>query len=189
MSLRATPSQTVGPYFHLGMTQVKKDNLAGPGVSGENVTIRGGVFDGDGNGVSDSLVELWQADAQGHYAHPEDPQAKSVAAGFRGFGRVSTDAKGTFTFTTVKPGRVPGPGGGLQAPHIVVIVFARGLLKHLITRIYFPDEASNAEDAVLQLVPGERRCTLIAKRAPGAPNNLEWNVVLQGEGETVFFDA
>jgi protocatechuate 3,4-dioxygenase, alpha subunit len=189
MSLRATPSQTVGPYFHLGMTQLKRDNLAGPGVAGERVVIGGRVLDGNGKGVSDSLIEFWQADPNGHYPHPEDPQAKSAAAGFRGFGRVASDAEGKFSLTTVKPGRVPGPRGSLQAPHIVVTVFARGLLRHLFTRIYFPDEPANAEDAVLQLVPAERRSVLIAKPAPGAPNTLEWNIVLQGKDETVFFDA
>jgi protocatechuate 3,4-dioxygenase, alpha subunit len=189
MSLRTTASQTVGPYFHLGMTQLKRDNLVGPDVAGEKLTVRGRVFDGDGKPVSDALIEIWQADAQGHYPHPEDPQAKSVQGGFRGFGRIPTDGDGKFAFTTVKPGRVPGPRGSLQAPHIVVTVFARGLLKHLITRIYFPGEPANAEDAVLNLVPAERRSTLIAKRAEGAPGVLEWNVVLQGEGETVFFDA
>lgn len=188
MSLRATASQTVGPYFHLGMTQLKRDNLAEPGVAGEKVIIRGSVLDGDGKGVSDALIEIWQADPQGHYAHPDDPQGKS-ATGFRGFGRMPTDADGKFAFTTLKPGRVPGPGESLQAPHIVVTVFSRGLLKHLITRIYFPGEPANGEDAVLKLVPAERRATLVAKPVPGTQGTLEWNIVLQGEGETVFFDA
>ena len=188
MSLRATGSQTVGPFFHLGLTSLKNDNLAAPGVAGEKVIIQGRVLDGDGKPVTDALIEIWQANSLGQYAHPEDPQAKAVEPGFTGFGRIPTDKDGGFRFTTIKPGRVPGSGDTLQAPHIVVTVFARGLLKHLLTRIYFPDEPSNSEDAVLGLVPPERQSTLIPKRIPGPENVLEWNVVLQGDGETVFFD-
>lgn len=188
MSLRATGSQTVGPYFHLGATSLKKDDLIGPGVSGEKVILQGRVIDGDGKPVSDAMLKIWQANAHGKYSHPEDLQDKPVEEGFKGFGRVMTDKDGVFHLTTVKPGRVAGLGDSLQAPHLVVTFFARGLLKHLITRIYFPDEPSNAEDAVLKLVPPDRRATLIAKRVPGAENVLEWNVVLQGGDETVFFD-
>ena len=111
---------------------------------------------------------------------------KSRCSGFKGFGRIPTDARGAFRFSTIKPGRVPGPGGRLQAPHLVVSVFMRGLLKHLATRIYFPDEAGNAEDPILKLVPPARRSTLIAR--PRSRGVLEWNIILQGKGETVFFD-
>jgi protocatechuate 3,4-dioxygenase alpha subunit len=161
-------------------------NIAGRGVKGERVTLSGTLLDGDGVGVSDGLIEIWQANARGKYAHPEDRQAKPLERGWRGFGRIPTDAKGAFRFSTIKPGRVPGPNGKLQAPHLVVSVFMRGLLKHLATRIYFPDEPANAEDPILKLVPAARRATLIAKRkAKGA---LEWHIVLQGRTETVFFE-
>jgi protocatechuate 3,4-dioxygenase alpha subunit len=188
MSLRATGSQTVGPFFHLGLTSLKKDNLAAPGVAGENVVVQGYIFDGDRKPVADAVIEIWQANSYGQYAHPEDQQGKPIEAEFKGFGRIPTDKDGAFRFTTIKPGRVPGPGDALQAPHLVVTVFARGLLKHLLTRIYFPDEPSNAEDTVLNLVPEDRRATLISQRLSGAENVLEWNIILQGEGETVFFD-
>src|SRR5262249_2577080 len=129
--------------------------------------------------------EIWQANAAGKYAHPDDTQKKPVEKGWRGFGRIPTDAKGGFRFTTIKPGRVPGPGGSLQAPHLVVNVFMRGMLKQLSTRLYFPDEAANTEDAILKLVPAARRATLIPKQKG---KSLEWNIILQGKGETVFFD-
>ena len=189
MSLQATSSQTVGPYFRIGMTWLFKDDLAGPGVSGERVVITGRVLDADGHGVSDALVELWQANAQGKYAHPEDKQEKGVERGFTGFGRVPTAEDGSFRFTTIKPGGVPGPDGKLQAPHIVVSVFMRGLLRRLITRIYFPDEPANASDFALSLVEPARRGTLIAKGFAHDKAKLEWNVILQGPEETVFFDC
>jgi protocatechuate 3,4-dioxygenase alpha subunit len=161
-------------------------DIAGRGVKGERVTITGTLLDGDGVGVSDGLIEIWQANSRGKYAHPEDKQAKPLERGWRGFGRIPTDAKGAFRFSTIKPGRVPGPDGKLQAPHLVVSVFMRGLLKHLATRMYFPDEPANAEDPILKLVPAARRATLIAERkAKGA---LEWSIFLQGRNETVFFD-
>ena len=188
MSLLTTSSQTVRPYVKIGFEPFTVVELAPAGVAGERITLSGRVVDGDGKPVNDAVVEIWQANAQGKYAHPEDAQDKPIEAGFRGFGRCLTDAKGSYRFTTVKPGRVPGPGGALQAPHIVVTVFMRGLLKHLITRLYFPDEASNAEDPVLTLVPADRRATLIARRSPNDKVALEWNVILQGQEETVFFD-
>ena len=187
MSLQTTSSQTVGPYLHIGLTWLITDNLVGPGVSGDKVTIAGRIADGDGKPVNDALVEIWQANAHGKYAHPDDSQDKPLEAGFKGFGRVPTDDNGGFKFTTIKPGRVPSPGGGLQAPHINVTIFMRGMLKQLNTRIYFPADPANAGDAVLQSVLPARRDTLIAK-ATGA-GALEWNVVLQGAGETVFFDC
>jgi len=188
MSLLTTSSQTVGPYVKIGFESFTVVELAPPSVSGERITLAGRVADGDGKPVNDAVIEIWQANALGKYAHPEDAQDKPVEAGFRGFGRCLTDAKGGYRFTTIKPGRVPGPGGAEQAPHIVVTVFMRGLLKHLITRVYFPDEAANAEDPVLKLVPADRRATLIARRSPSDKAALEWNVILQGQDETVFFD-
>jgi protocatechuate 3,4-dioxygenase alpha subunit len=190
MSLQMTASQTVGPYLHIGLDWLNTNNLVGEGVAGERVVIEGRLFDGSGNPVSDGVIEVWQANSHGKYAHPEDKRDLPLEAGFRGFGRIPTDANGVFRFTTIKPGRVPGAGGKLQAPHIVVSVFSRGVIKRLATRIYFPDEASNADDPVLNQVPAERRSTLIARRL--REGVLEWNVVIQGEangqGETVFFD-
>jgi protocatechuate 3,4-dioxygenase alpha subunit len=186
VSLFATGNQTVGPYLHIGLDWLVTRNIAGRGVKGERVTVSGTLLDGDGVGVADGLIEIWQANSHGKYAHPEDRQAKPLERSWRGFGRIPTDANGAFRFSTIKPGRVPGPDGKLQAPHLVVSVFMRGLLKHLATRMYFPDEPANAEDPVLKLVPAARRATLVAKRkAKGA---LEWNIFLQGRDETVFFD-
>ena len=186
MSLYASGSQTVGPYLHIGLTWLNTDRIAGPGAKGERVVIQGRVLDGEGVGVNDALVEIWQANAAGKYAHPEDQQKKALEKGFRGFGRIPTDAKGRFRFGTIKPGRVPGPDGKLQAPHLSVTVFMRGMLKQLSTRIYFPGEAANTQDPLLRLVPAARRDTLVARRK--AKGLLEWDVVLQGRNETVFFD-
>jgi protocatechuate 3,4-dioxygenase alpha subunit len=134
------------------------------------------------------MIEIWQADAAGRYAHPADPRRPN--AKFTGFGRAGSDAEGRFSFSTIKPGVVPGPNGKPQAPHIVVAVFSRGLPRHAYTRLYFADEANNANDPILALVPAERRDTLIAKRAEknGAPVYL-FDIRLQGENETVFFDV
>jgi protocatechuate 3,4-dioxygenase, alpha subunit len=186
MSLFASGSQTVGPYLHIGLTWLNTAKIAGPGVKGERFSLQGRLVDGDGAGVSDGLIEIWQANAEGKFAHPEDRQKKTLEKGFRGFGRIPTDAKGAFKFTTIKPGRVPGPDGKLQAPHLSVTVFMRGLLKQLSTRIYFPGDPANAQDPVLKLVPAARRATLIARRK--AKGVLEWNIVLQGKDETAFFD-
>ena len=188
MSVHATPSQTVGPFFALGLARLYRADLAPKGVEGERVTIEGRVLDGDGAAVPDALIEVWQANSHGKYAHPEDTQRKPLEPAFVGFGRVATNDDGRFRFTTIKPGCVPGPAGSLQAPHIVVSVFARGLMKRLVTRIYFPDEPGNAADFALSLVEPARRGTLIAKKA-GQGEALEWNVILQGAGETVFFDC
>jgi protocatechuate 3,4-dioxygenase alpha subunit len=179
MSLQATTSQTVGPYLHIGLTWLISENLAPAKVKGERVSITGRVIDGEGKPVNDAVVEIWQADAAGKYGRK----------GFRGFGRSATDDQGAFRFQTIKPGRVPGIDGKLQAPHIAVNIFMRGLLKQLVTRIYFPGEAANAQDAVLARVPRERRGTLIAKKAARKSGALEWNVILQGRDETVFFDC
>ncbi len=190
MSLYMTASQTVGPYLHIGFNPLNKDNLVGEGVTGEPVVIEGRVFDGFGKPINDGVIEIWQANAHGKYAHPEDKRDLPLEPGFKGFGRIPTDSNGGFRFTTIKPGRAPGPGGKLQAPHIVVSFFARGLLKHVVSRIYFPDEASNEEDPVLKQVPPERRSTLIANKV--ADGVLQWNILIQGDwhgqAETVFFD-
>ncbi len=187
MNLLATASQTVGPFFHIGLEKLCIADLAKSAAGGEKVTITGRVLDGDGKPVNDALIEIWQANAQGKYAHPDDAQDKSLDRGFKGFGRVATGESGEFRFDTVKPGRVPGPGGALQAPHLLVAVFMRGLLKHLVTRIYFPGESVNEQDAVLSGVPKERRATLIAKSA--GDGAFGWNIILQGHDETVFFDC
>ena len=188
MSVPATTSQTVGPFFSIGLDWLRKVDLAGPGVSGERVTIAGRVLDGDGKPVPDALLEIWQANSHGKYAHPEDTQNKPLEPGFQGYGRVGVDADGRFRFTTVKPGAVPGADGKMQAPHIAVSVFARGLQIRLVTRIYLPDEAANAGDPILNLVEPSRRGTLIAKKT-ATQGFLEWNVILQGTDETVFFDC
>src|SRR3954471_13348178 len=185
MSLYATANQTVGPYLHIGLTWLNTSNIAGK-LAGPRVTVQGRLLDGDGKPVSDGLIEVWQANPHGKYAHPEDRQKKPLEKGFRGFGRIPTDAKGAFRFQTVKPGRVPGPGGKRQAPHLVISVFMRGMLKHLATRIYFPGDPANAEDPILNLVPKSRRDTLIANKT--GKSVLEWNILLQGKDETVFFD-
>ena len=186
MSLRASTSQTIGPYLRIGLEWMVIEDIAPQGVAGQRVRIEGRVTDGDGKPVNDAAVEIWQANSHGKYASPEDPQDKPVEAAFRGYGRSLTDDAGAFRFRTIKPGRVPGPDGKLQAPHLVVTIFMRGLLKQLVTRMYFPDETSNADDPVLNLVPRERRSTLIARKSGEAM--LEWNIVLQGANETVFFD-
>lgn len=189
MSLQATTSQTVGPFFSIGLTRLNRDNLSAPGVSGERVSIEGRVLDGNGEPVPDAILEIWQANAHGKYAHPDDPQDKPVEPDFSGFGRIPTDGIGCFRFATIKPGQAPGPKGTLQAPHLVVSVFARGLLRRLVTRVYFPGEPANADDFALSLVPPGRRATLIAHAIPGREGALVWDIHLQGPEETVFFDC
>jgi protocatechuate 3,4-dioxygenase alpha subunit len=179
MSLRMTGSQTVGPFFRIGLSHLYRQAL----VADAPLRVRGRVFDGDGTPIPDAILELWQADTRGRYA--ATPEATAAPADFMGFARIATEADGGFEFRTHKPGRVPGRAGVLQAPHISLHVFMRGLLKPVHTRLYFPDEASNAEDEVLTSVPQARRATLIARSS--APNLLEWDIHMQGERETVFF--
>ncbi|SEM43945.1 protocatechuate 3,4-dioxygenase, alpha subunit [Pseudoxanthomonas sp. GM95] len=185
MSFQATPWQTVGPYYRLGLEPLYHTDIAPADAKGERITITGTVYDGIGNPVSDAVLELWQADADGIYDHAEDPRHDAHDPTFHGWGRVPTDDAGRFSFTTIKPGRVPGLKDLPQAPHLVALVFMRGLLKAAPTRIYFSDEASNGEDGILALVPAERRGTLVAQQT--APGQYAWNVKMQGEGETVFF--
>jgi len=180
-----TSSQTVGPYLHIGLTWLNTANLIANVAGVRSILVAGRIVDGDGAPVSDAAIEIWQADASGKYAHPEDARDLPGTAGFAGFGRCPTDADGRYAFTTLKPGRVPAPGGGWQAPHINVTIFMRGMLRQLVTRIYFPADPANDEDPVLQSVPESRRATLVAN---ADANALTWNVRLQGEGETVFFE-
>ncbi|HEY0524365.1 MAG TPA: protocatechuate 3,4-dioxygenase subunit alpha [Stellaceae bacterium] len=194
-----TASQTVGPFFAFALNRPEWADLTeGGAAKGETIRIEGRIVDGDGAPVRDAFVEVWQANAAGRYAHPEDDREdKPLDPNFRGFGRAPTGEDGVYGITTVRPGQVPGRGNALQAPHILVSIFARGLLKRLVTRIYFEDEeAANATDPVLNSIEDLAvRKTLIAARRsggggdkPGAPPTYRFDIVLQGENETAFFD-
>ncbi len=187
MSLFTTPSQTVGPYLRIGFLSLVVDAIAPVGLPGERVAVHGRMSDGDGKPINDGVLEIWQADATGKYAHPEHGQKTVSAHAFRGFGRILSNDQGIFQFTTIKPGPVPGPDGIRQAPHLAVTIFMRGMLRHLFTRMYFPDDPLNESDPVLQRVPAERRGTLVAS-AGAEKSALQWNIVAQGPAETVFFD-
>jgi len=187
--LCSLPSQTVGPFFHLGLTaNAALSCLASPEAKGDRIRLRFRLFDGDGVPVPDGIIELWQADAAGKYDHPADTRDSEPDPAFCGFGRLATCADGTCTFDTVRPGRVPDGQGGCQASHIVVSVFARGLLGRLCTRVYFDNDPTLAEDAVFLRVPEDRRQTLIAQPDRAAQGCWEFDIHLQGERETVFFD-
>jgi protocatechuate 3,4-dioxygenase alpha subunit len=185
LRLGTTPSATVGPYLAIGLTWPDGVWAAAEGTPG-GFWIRGRVFDGAGDVVPDAMVETWQADPEGRFDTPEDPRGASEYPGFRGFARSHTaDPPGEFAVFTLKPGRVPDGEGGLQAPHLDVSVFARGMLDRVVTRIYFADEEqANAEDAVLRALTDEQRRTLIA--TPAA-DGYTLDLHLQGEHETVFF--
>lgn len=205
-----TPSQTVGPFFHYGLPWKggadlygQSDmgarpelfpeahyvlNLSAPrGIpAGQEIILSGRVIDGDGQPVGDAMVELWQANAAGRYRSLDDERADvAIDPAFIGFGRAATDDGGVWRFRTIRPGRVPGPDGVWQAPHVALSIFARGVLKRLATRLYFGDGEGNDNDPVLAAVPADRRGTLIAQPVDG-----EWrlDIVLKGDGETVFFD-
>jgi protocatechuate 3,4-dioxygenase alpha subunit len=206
-----TPSQTVGPFFHYGLPWKggadlvgKSDmgarpelfpeehyvlNLSSPSGTpqGEVIEVAGCIRDGNGDPITDAMVEIWQANAAGRYRSTDDTRAEvPMDPHFVGFGRASSDNAGIYRFRTVMPGRVPGPGNSLQAPHVAVSVFGRGLLKRLATRLYFQDAPGNDADPVLAVVPEGRRETLIAKRQE---DGVWWlDIVVQGDGETVFFD-
>lgn len=206
-----TPSQTVGPFFHYGLPWKGGADLVGNSdmgarvdlvppdhyvlnvsqpsgtPQGEVIEISGRVLDGEGQPVPDAMIEIWQANAAGRYASLADRRDDvPLDPNFIGFGRSSTSAEGEYRFRTVRPGRVPGPGNSLQAPHLAVSVFARGLLNRLATRLYFADGEGNDTDPVLSALPEKRRGTLIATRA--ADGGWRLDIVLQGENETVFFD-
>jgi protocatechuate 3,4-dioxygenase, alpha subunit len=192
--LGLTPSATVGPYFAYALTPARypfraafSNNTVTADTAGERIRIEGRILDGDGAGIADALIEIWQANATGRYAHPADPGSQPNT-GFKGFARSETDKDGTYRFDTIKPGAVAGPGGQTQAPHILVAVFSRGMLRHLYTRIYFADEAATSKDAILALVPEARRGTLIAKRETSGGHIYRFDIRIQGGDETVFFD-
>jgi protocatechuate 3,4-dioxygenase alpha subunit len=182
-----TPSQTVGPYFGILLRSRSKRRQASDATHGTPIVIEGQIVDGAGAPIPDALIETWQADASGRYRHDDDCRPQQPDSNFDGYGWAHTADNGGFRFDTIKPGRVPAPDGGEQAPHIVVSVMARGILTRFVSRIYFDDEAANAEDPILALVPEERRQTLIARRS--AEGHYLFNVVMQGPGETVFFDV
>jgi protocatechuate 3,4-dioxygenase alpha subunit len=199
-----TPSQTVGPYFAYGLTpkgrcqwdpngsyswkETVGDNLVTADATGEKIRIEGRITDGDGAPINDAMIEIWQADAQGRYASPADARARPNTK-FKGFGRSATDKDGVYSFDTIKPGAVPGPNGKNQAPHIVVAVYSRGMLRQVYTRLYFADDPANANDPILALVPEDRRGTLLAdKQASGGQTVYRFDIRVQGENETVFFE-
>jgi protocatechuate 3,4-dioxygenase alpha subunit len=210
-----TPWQTTGPFFHFGLCWKGGADLTGdsalgarpdltaPGhdllpeskssgrhlVKGKRIEIVGQMFDNAGAPFTDALIEIWQANAAGRYASPEDTRGDlALDDNFIGFGRTATDKQGGFRFRTIKPGRVPGPGNTLQAPHIALGLVGPGILKRLATRIYFADAPENEEDPILALVPEQRRASLIAVPEPGAPDTYRFDIRLGGPRETVFFD-
>ena len=187
--LKQTPSQTIGPFFSYGLIFGGENVLVNEHTSGERITIEGRVLEGDGQPVLDALVEIWQADARGIYNHPGDPRYEQVDKHFRGFGRSETVDNGKFWFKTVKPGRVAWDDERDQAPHVNVRVFARGMLIHAVTRLYFAGEEANQGDPVLNSVDPERRQTLIATREESEDlPRYRFDIHLQGARETVFFD-
>ena len=187
---KQTPSQTVGPFYAIGLTRQPMNVMATESTQGERIRIEGQVFDGDGVAIPDVMVEIWQANVYGRYNHPDDKQEKPLDATFTGWGRSGTDANCFYSFETIKPGSVPGNDDSVQAPHVNVVIFARGMLVHAFTRIYFADEKMNDSDPVLNSIKHKRRRrTLIA--VPGMENGktvYRFDIRLQGEGETVFFD-
>ncbi len=188
--MKQTPSQTVGPFYAIGLTRKPMNILVTDATQGERIRIEGQVFDGDGQLVPDAMVEIWQANAYGRYNHPDDKQEKPLDPSFLGWGRSGTDKAGAFSFETIKPGMVPGRGDSVQAPHVNVCVFARGMLVHAYTRIYFGGEPANETDPILCSIKNKRRRqTLIAAREEknGKPV-YRFDIRLQGEDETVFFD-
>ena len=183
MTLPVTPAQTIGPFFAVGLIWADGPEVVADGTPGA-VRVAGRVLDGAGDPVPDALVETWQADPDGCFAHPDDPRGPG-ALEFRGFGRCPTDAQGRWAVHTLKPGPLPAPDGGAEAPHLDVSVFARGLLHRVVTRIYFPDEAeANAADPLLRSIPDPR----VRERLVAVPDGdgLRFDIHLQGDQETPF---
>ena len=188
MTPKLTPSQTVGPFLEIGLPWPDGPFVVPEGTPGA-ITITGRVFDGACDPVTDALVETWQADTDGRFAHPDDPRG-AVSNRFRGFGRCPTGPDGSYRIVTLKPGALPSPDGGTEAPHLDVSVFARGLLDRVVTRAYFPDEApANEADPVLAWIgDAALAATLVARPDPDTAR-LRFDIHLQGDQETVFFDV
>jgi protocatechuate 3,4-dioxygenase, alpha subunit len=187
--MKQTPSQTVGPFYSIGLTHREMNTLVCDSTQGARIRIEGQVIDGDGKPVPDAMIEIWQANAYGRYHHPDDKQEKPLDDSFTGWGRSGTDPSGFYFFDTIKPGPVPASEASVQAPHINVTVFARGMLVHAFTRIYFSDEPANESDPVLNSIKKARRQTLIAGRQEKSGNtSYRFDIRLQGRDETVFFD-
>ena len=189
MDFVPTPSQTVGPFFKIELTTEEHcvKCVAGPQAKGERVWITFRVLDGDGVAVDDAMLEIWQADANGKYNHPDDLQPKTLDPGWFGFGRIATHDNGMCVLETIKPGRVGY--NTLQAPHLLIAVYARGMVKQLYTRVYFAGDAANENDPMLALVPIDRRNTLLAQPDSAHPEHWHFDLHLQGDNETVFFDV
>jgi len=188
MSYVPSPSQTVGPFFSIGLSALCREKIDCGTGEGKRVLIRGRVFDGDGQPVPDAVLEIWQTGEAAGGDCDQEPGARRERIP-AGFGRIATNERGEFQFNTVKPAPRRGEDGLMHAPHLTVVVLMRGLLRHLLTRIYFAGETANREDAVLNLVPPERRQTLLAEPANESTSELSWDIHLQGELETVFFEA
>ena len=188
--MKQTPSQTVGPFYSMGLTRTPMNVLAIDSTQGARIRVEGQVLDGDGKPVPDALVEIWQANSYGRYNHPDDKQEKPLDPNFMGWGRSGTDKNGCYSFETIKPGSVPGNDESVQAPHLNVCLFARGMLVHAFTRIYFGDEPTNDVDPILSSIKNKaRRKTLMAHREETNGEIVyHFDIRLQGENETVFFD-
>lgn len=204
--LGQTPGQTLGPFFRQGLLRsagvfqvpglcdeprdVFGDVLAGPGCAGERVIVEGVVYDGLGQPIGDALLEAWQANAHGRYHHPLDTSGRELDPAFQCFGRAATDEAGRFRFETVRPGAVAGPGGSVQAPHVNLVLGARGMTRHAFTRLYFEGDERLEADPVLTAVPAWRRPTLLARASGqrGGASVYRFDIHLQGERETVFLD-
>jgi protocatechuate 3,4-dioxygenase, alpha subunit len=190
MEMIPIPSQTAGPFFHLGLTVTRAvPCIAEAGAKGERVSLTCRLLDGDGSPVNDAMIEVWHADAGGKYNHPDDTQEESADANWVGFGRLGTAEDGSCKFETIKPGSVPGPGNTMQAPHLTLAIFARGMLKQLYTRVYFAGDSANSDDPILALVPPPRRETLLAQPDGAGSGRWQFDIHLQGDRETVFFDV
>jgi protocatechuate 3,4-dioxygenase, alpha subunit len=191
--LGITPSQTVGPYFSMRLAAEGQNVLVTPDTGGDRIRIQGHVLDGDRKPIEDALLELWQANDAGRYNHPDDDRTDAALdPAFIGFGRCATGfGDGSYAFLTIMPGAVPAPAGGRQAPHLNIVIQARGMLNPTYTRVYFPEEAAaNAMDPVLRSVPAERRATLIAELIDDdALPTYRFDIRYQGADETVFFDV
>ena len=188
--MQVTPSQTIGPFYWGTIVKAYRADLAPPGVAGERIELALTLHDANGAIVPDGLFEIWQANSHGRYNHPLDQRDLPLDPAFTGFGRAGSDDEGRYWFETIKPGPVPYVDDRMQAPHLSVTVMSRGMLNHAITRLYFADDPANDADPVLELVPVNRRQTLLAQRDDlngGAV--YRFDIVLQGRGETVFFNV